>query len=261
MSTRALHSTLLVLSFIFGPQCSWALGQTGHRITGAIAEHYLSESAKTELSILLGTESLAEASTYIDEMRSHPSEFWQKTANPYHYVTVPDGKSYQDVETPKKGDAVFALKKYTQVLKNKNASKEDKVLAVKFIIHLIADLHQPLHVGDGNDRGGNDVKVQFFWEPSNLHRVWDSGLIDRQQLSYTEWTDWLLRTITEKEVQLWSSIEPLDWINESIQIRKHIYPSQKKIDWDYQYQHLPTLKLRLKQAGVRIAHYFNNLWP
>ncbi len=254
--------TLILAILMLGISSSvWAFGQTGHRITGAIADHYLSESAKSELNKLLDGESLAEASTYIDEMRSHPSEFWQKTANPYHYVTVPKGKTYPEVGAPKKGDAVFALNKYTRLLKNKNASKKDKALAVKFIIHLIADLHQPLHVGDGTDRGGNDVKVQFFWEPSNLHRVWDSGLIDRQQLSYSEWTQWLLRTITPHDVQQWSSVDPIDWINESIEIREHIYPDTRKLDWDYQYQHLPTLKLRLKQAGIRIAHYFNALWP
>lgn len=255
-----VFSVFAVLTVSNSPN-TWAFGQTGHRITGAIAEHYLSESAKSELNKLLEGESLAEASTYIDEMRSNPSEFWQKTANPYHYITVPTGKTYQQVGAPRKGDAVFALNKYTRLLKNKNASKDDKALAVKFIIHLIADLHQPLHVGDGTDRGGNDVKVQFFWEPSNLHRVWDSGLIDRQQLSYTEWTKWLLRTISQKDVQQWNSVNPVVWINESIEVRQRIYPNTKKLDWNYQYQHLPTLKLRLKQAGVRIAHYFNDLWP
>jgi hypothetical protein len=238
----------------------WSFGPTGHRVTGAIAENYLSEKSKLEIRALLGNESLAEASTYVDEMRSHPSTFWQKTANAYHYVTVPKGKSYREAGAPSKGDAVTALKHYTEILKNPNNSLEQRRLALKFVIHLIADLHQPLHVGNGTDRGGNDVKLKFFWQPTNLHRVWDSELIDRQQLSFTEWSQWLNRTISQKDLTDWRSNNPLDWIAESIAIRNRIYPKDKTIDWDYQYQHLPTLKLRLKQAGVRIAHYLNTLF-
>jgi hypothetical protein len=256
-----LISRIAVLLYLLALcNLGWSFGPTGHRITGAIAENYLSDKTRQQLKLLLGNESLAEASTYVDEMRSHPSKFWQKTANAYHYVTVPKGKSYPDVGAPSKGDAVTALRHYSQILKNPKADLEQRKLALKFVIHIIADLHQPLHVGNGTDRGGNDVKVKFFWQPTNLHRVWDSELIDRQQLSFTEWSLWLNRTISPEQKQLWSSSDPLIWIGESIEIRDQIYPDNNTLDWDYQYQHLPTIKLRLKQAGVRIAHYLNTLF-
>jgi hypothetical protein len=172
---------------------SW--GQVGHRVTGAIAEQYLTPEAQHAISQLLVNEDLAEASTYADEMKSNPIEFWKKTANPWHYVNVFDGKTYSDVAPPPEGNAVTALEMFTRQLKSKKSSYEEKQLALRFIVHIIGDLHQPFHAGNGTDRGGNDVKLKFFWEDSNLHRVWDSGLIDRQKLSYTEWTHILSRKI------------------------------------------------------------------
>jgi hypothetical protein len=126
------------------------------------------------------------------------------------------------------------------------------------IVHIIGDLHQPLHAGDGTDRGGNDVKVSFFWEDSNLHRVWDSGLIDRRQLSYTEWTDLLAPKITAEQAAAWQTTDPVVYITESAKIRDTIYPEGDKLSWQYLYDHTPTMKLRLQQAGVRIAAHLND---
>lgn len=237
----------------------FALGQTGHRITGNIAERYLTENSKKALIKILGNESLAEASTYVDEMRSDPADFWQKQSSPYHYVTVPKGKLYKDVGAPKKGDAVFALNKYSKIVRDPKASKKDKSLALKFIIHLIGDLHQPFHVGNGTDRGGNSVKLSFFGRETNLHSVWDNAMINQKQLSFTEWSDWLNRQISEEDVKQWSETDPLVWIGESAKIRDNAYPKTSSLRYQYLYQNLPILKLRIKQAGVRLAAYLNEL--
>jgi len=256
--------TYIFLLFVIS-NYSFAFGQTGHRITGEIASKYLSDKSKKAIAEIIGNESLAEASTYVDEMKSNPSEFWQKTTSNYHYVTVPKGVDYDTSARPMKLDSIYALAMYSKVLRDNKASKKDKSLALKFIVHIIGDLHQPLHSGNGTDRGGNDFKLKFFWQDSNLHRVWDSGMIDKQQLSYTEWTQHLNRQITEEQIKIWSSIEPTTWIAESVVIRDKIYPvtsenSVPEISWDYKYEHLPTLKTRLKQGGVRIALYLNHIF-
>ncbi len=237
-----------------------ALGQTGHRITGKIAEQYLTDKTKKALFDILGNESLAEASTYVDEMRSSPDEFWQNTASSYHYVTIPDGKNYDDVGAPAKGDAVFALKKYSQTVQDPLASKQNKILAIKFIVHLIGDLHQPFHVGNGTDRGGNEVKIKFFGRDSNLHYIWDTGMLSRRELSYSEWSEWLSRQITDKNVKQWNSIDPKVWIKESQSIRQKAYPETDALKYEYLYNNLPILKIRLKQAGIRMAAYLNDLF-
>lgn len=237
---------------------SW--GQIGHRVTGAIAEKYLSPEASQRVQALFPEHSLAEISTFADEERSNPATFWQKTAGPWHYVTVPVGRSYIDLIAPKVGDASTALVQFSRTLSDSEASLKDKQRALHFIVHIIGDLHQPLHAGNGTDRGGNDRKVVFFWEDSNLHRVWDSGMIDKQQLSYTEWTDWLSRKIDESDISAWHQTEPSVWIKESTTLRDGLYPEEDNISWQYQYQHLPTVKKRLQQAGVRIALYLNEVF-
>jgi len=237
---------------------SW--GQTGHRVTGAIAEQYLTPEAQLAISQLLINEGLAEASTYADEMKSHPSEFWKKTANPWHYVNVFDGKTYSDVAPPPEGNAATALKRFSKQLTDKQSSFAEKQLALRFIVHIIGDLHQPFHAGNGTDKGGNDVKLQFFWEDSNLHRVWDSGLIDRQKLSYTEWTNKLSSKISSQQAKEWMEIDPKVWIAESAKVRAGLYPSTEKISWDYQYRTIPIVKRRLQMGGVRIAAFLNALF-
>ena len=193
-------TTIALLGLAISHTDAWAWGQTGHRVTGKIAENYLSQRAQEEIQKLYPDASLAEISTFADEERSNASAFWRFTAGPWHYVTVPEGKTYPDVGAPEKGDALTALAQFAKTLKDPKAKLEDKQLALHFSVHIIGDLHQPLHAGNGTDKGGNDEKVEFFWEESNLHRVWDSGMIDRQQLSYTEWSDWLGRKISNQQV-------------------------------------------------------------
>lgn len=252
---------LTVSALALVPTTTFAWGKTGHRVTGAIAQEHLSRSAQNEISRILGVEDLAEASTWPDFMRSSPDEFWTKEAGPYHYVTIPKGMSYNDVGAPTEGDAITALEKFKAILQDKNVSLEDKKLALRFTVHIIGDLHQPLHAGNGTDKGGNDFKMTFFWEQTNLHRVWDSGLIEQEELSYTEMSDWLSRKITKQNIRDWSDTNPVVWAEESAVIRESIYPQGDAEEaWGYVYNHRDTLRRRLSQGGVRISAYLNEVF-
>lgn len=238
---------------------AFAWGQTGHRVTGEIAEQYLSGLARAHIQLILGDESLGEASTWADEMRSDPAEFWRTTANPWHYVTVPAGRTYAQAGAPPEGDAASALQRFAATLRDQKATREQKQLALRFTIHIIGDLHQPLHAGNGTDKGGNDVKVTFFGEQTNLHSVWDSGIVGRQNLSFSEYTARLSRRIDPLDVIVWWQADPAVWIGESTKLRDGLYPTGTTLSGDYSYRHLPTVELRLQQAGVRMAAYLNNL--
>ena len=249
----------LLATGVASPAFGW--GQTGHRVTGAIAQQYLSPLSQAAMMELLPNSSLAQASTHADEMRSDPSEFWQKTAGPWHYVSVPEGKTYVEVGAPDEGDAVTALEQFTNTLKDPSATTDEKRLALQFIVHIIGDLHQPLHAGNGTDRGGNDVKVRFFWQDSNLHRVWDSQMLEQRGLSYTEWTAQLTRSITPQDIRSWASTDVLEWIKESTEIRDAIYPDNaNNMSYDYLYNNLPTAQKRIQMAGIRIAMYLNKVF-
>jgi len=233
-------------------------GQTGHRVVGAIAEKHLSHKAKRMIKKLLVNEDMAEAATFSDEQRSNPSEFWQKTATPWHYVNVHEGEVYETA--PPEGDAITALEMFSKQLKSKETSLETKQIALKFIIHIIGDLHQPFHTGTDIDRGGGTIKLTFFNEETNLHRVWDEHLIDNQKLSYTEWTHRLNRKISKQQVKAWSEIDPKVWVAESQKLRLGLYPEDDNLFFDYQYKAMPIVKLQLQRGGIRLAAYLNHLF-
>lgn len=255
---KSAFLNIFLTSLFLCPAIALAWGQTGHRVSGAIASKYLSAKTLSEIEKILPNESLAEAATYADEMRSNPSSYWQKTASPFHYITIPRGQKYK--KAPKQGDALSALKDFRETLLDKNTSLKEKQLALRFIVHIIGDLHQPLHVGNGSDRGGNDRKLSFFWEDSNLHRVWDSGIINQKKLSYTEWTSWLSQKISKDDLKAWSEADPRIWIEESAAMRPGVYPDSDSISYDYLYQNLPLVKQRLQKAGIRIAAYLNEIY-
>ncbi|MGB7371751.1 S1/P1 nuclease [Erythrobacter sp.] len=244
------------------PAMAW--GQLGHRVIGELAEEWISGRTQAEVELILGEEGLAEASTWADEQRSNPAAFWQEEAGPFHYVTVPEGTTYAEVGPPQEGDALSALARFAATVRDPGATREDKALALRFIIHIVGDVHQPLHAGSGEDRGGNDVKVRWFDDATNLHSVWDSRMIEGQDLSYTEYTSWLGRQIEPTETIAWWEADPQVWIGESTQIRDTIYPDGQEdmpnLGWSYQYRHLATAETRLQQGGVRLAAYLDWLF-
>jgi hypothetical protein len=233
---------------------AFAWGRTGHRVIAAIADVNVSGFTRAHIREILGTESLDEAATWPDDMRSDPDPFWQKTASPWHYVTIA-GKEY-DVAPPE-GDAITALRRFTAMLRDPSTSLKDRQLALRFIVHLVGDLHQPLHAGNGTDKGANDVKVTFAGKPTNLHSVWDSELVDEQQLSFSEYAERLQRRTTPEQVVAWWDADPLDWVRESAAIRDTIYPKDPKLGWSYSYQMHPIVDRRLQQGGVRLAAYLD----
>jgi hypothetical protein len=251
------------LALLPAPACAW--GKTGHRVIGALADRMIGPRARHEVRAILGVESLAEASTWPDFEHSNPDTFWQKEAGPYHYVTVPVGKTYAEVGAPPEGDAVTALTKFAATVRDRKAPLAERQLALRFIVHIVGDLHQPLHAGNGTDRGGNDIKVTFNRELTNLHAVWDSGLIDQDQLSYSEMTNWLAARITRADRMRWRTADPLVWIGESAALRDRIYPAGKPgepivLGSAYVFAWTATRDLRVEQGGVRLAAYLDELF-
>ena len=138
----------------------------------------------------------------------------------------------------------------------------DEAFALKCLVHLIGDIHQPLHVGNGEDRGGNDIKLEYFWRGSNLHRVWDSGIIDGQNYSYTEYAD-LIDHATEAQLAEWSTFDVLVWANESKELRSQSYETMTedlKLTYRYNFDNIALVNQRLLQAGIRLANVLNEIY-
>ncbi|WP_291078077.1 S1/P1 nuclease [Hyphomonas sp.] len=253
-----LIASLTAAALLAFPAAAW--GKTGHRIVGEVATHYLSAPAEAAVREILGPEGLAEASDWPDYMRSNPDAFWRSEANPWHYVTIPEGMTYAETTPPEAGDAITALTKFRAIVLDEEASLDDRQLALRFIVHLVGDLQQPLHAGNGKDRGGNWVDVVFFEEMSNLHEVWDEKLIQYEELSYTEWAAWLVQKITPADLGEWGRATPAQWADESAAIRDTIYPETEILSYDYAYMARPILNRQMSKGGVRLAAYLNAMF-
>ena len=254
---RLLLSLTLAVS-LASPAFAW--GKTGHRVVAEVADHYLTDEAAAAVEDILGPESMAEAADWPDFMRSDPDNFWRNEANPWHYVTVPVGQKYDETAPPPGGDAITALEHFRAIAMDESQPLEQRQLALRFIIHIVGDLHQPLHVGNGTDRGGNLFVCYFFDTLTNLHHIWDEDLINYEELSYTEWTSWLVPKITSEDLLVWSAATPEQWADESATIRDTIYPDHQILQWEYIYQTRAKLRTQLSKGGVRLAAYLNEMF-
>ena len=248
--------TFILFMFLAIKASSWGL--TGHRVVGQVAEIYLTKKASKEVKKILGTESLADVANWMDFIKSEPS---YGHINPWHYVTIPEGATYETSNKEAKGDIIWALDKFIAQLKSDTLTLEEQQFALKSLVHLVGDIHQPLHVGNGNDKGGNDIKINYFWQNSNLHRIWDSGMIDGQNLSYTEWV-LRINHADKAQVAKWQNDGINDWAVESMTMRSSVYDigDQKNLTYRYDYDHIAQVEQRLLQAGVRLAGVLNDIY-
>ena len=242
---------------------SW--GVTGHRTVGKIAETHLTPAAKAAVQELLGSETLADVSTWADEVRNQPE--YQPTG-PWHYVNLPMGLSYVEFQQRVEGmsgDNVYsALEKLEKQVVDPATPREKKVEALKFIVHFVGDLHQPMHVSRAEDKGGNSVQLNFNGSGTNLHAVWDSKLIDRLGLGYEQ----LAAKVDHAgpaQVSQWQRDPMIRWMWESYTITEKLYAEidgmkSRAIGDSYYEEHIGTVEQRLEQAGIRLAGVLNQLF-
>jgi hypothetical protein len=246
----------IVVCFILHPVVG-AWGVTGHRAVGLIAERHLTKKARKKVSNLLGPQSIAMVSTWMDEIRSDST--YDHTAD-WHWVTVETGKSYEESPKNPKGDVIQTLERLMAELKSGKVSGKQEIEHIKMIIHLVGDIHQPLHVGCCDDQGGNRIRLKWFREDSNLHRVWDSDLIDHTRLSYTELADAVQITDPQK-VLSWGKDPVRTWAKESMSYRPQVYDiGEGKLGYDYAYRYFDIVKVRIAQAGIRLAAVLNEIY-
>ena len=252
-----MKRVLLIVFSVLMITESFGWGATGHRATGLIADRYLSGKARKKIKALLGQESLAMVSTWMDEIRSDSTYNY---SNDWHWTTIPDGGKYEDVEVNPDGKVIMMIEKITAELKAGNLDPKKEAEYLKMLVHMIGDIHQPLHVGKPGDRGGNDVKVKWAGGDSNLHRVWDSDMIEDTQLSFTELVEFIPKP-DATTVKNWQSTRAREWAKESMALRGDVYNiGNGSLGYRYSYKNLPTVKVRILQAGVRIAGLLNYIY-
>ena len=257
-------SQLVIFFFLFFPNSfiennndDW--GANGHRVVAQIAEENLSSVARELINKLLNGKSLVSVSTFADDIKSDPK---YRKYNSWHYVNIDSDKNYGDLVPNENGDIIKAIKKCILILKDKNQSINEKEFYLKLLVHFIGDIHQPLHVGRLQDRGGNDIKVKWFGKPSNLHRVWDSEIINSHQMSYSELSN-DLPILKKNEIDKISNESIIIWVRESQKISKQIYDDailNSNLGYNYRYKYIDIVKMRLLKGGLRLASILNSIF-
>ena len=242
------------------PAFSWGL--TGHRIIGEIAQNHLSKNAQKELKKIIGKETLAWWSNWPDFIKSDTS--W-KHAEAWHYVNVTPGMTKDSFVAALKalpGKSLYSQLYETMAqLKDRNLSREQRQIALRFLVHLVGDLHQPLHVGHAADLGGNRIVVYWFDRKVNLHSLWDTWLVDNQQYSYSEYAR-LLDIASDEQLKAWRAGSIEDWLYESHLLAEKIYASAKmeeKLGYRYNFQYVKMMEEQLLKGGVRLAALLNQV--
>jgi len=184
-----------------------------------IAEYHLSEKAKATVQELLASESLPRIANEPDHWRSNPK--WNCAAL-FHYTNVDDGEIYNVHSAAAESDIVRALVYFEKILRQKDAPREQRITALQWLVHLVGDLHQPLHVGRSCDKGGNTIDVLWFGKKSNLHKVWDSQMLNDSDLSYSEYADFL-NTQPKQPVAEIAKGSYNDWADEAPIVRADLY--------------------------------------
>ena len=263
MKSSFLKKVLIGAALLYAPVQSMAWGTTGHRVCGQIAESYLTPKARSAVHAILGHESIALASNWADYIKSDPAYNYLYT---WHYVDLNKAYTYPELVVFLKQDTdVDAYTKLNYLigqLKKKGLSPKDKLLDLRMLIHITEDIHQPMHVAHADDKGGNDFKLTWFNKPSNLHSVWDSELIDYQQLSYTEYAT-AINFTTQREVKELQSAPISQWLFESNQIAEKLYTDIKpgdNLSYKYNFSHIDTLNRQMLKAGVRLAGLLNEIF-
>lgn len=241
-----------------------AWGMLGHRVTGEIAETYLSGKARKQIKAILGNESLAMASNWGDFIKSDPA---YKYLDSWHYINFSKGLNYEQMVNAAESDttpnAYNKLKFLISELKKKELPSDTKRMYLRLLIHITGDIHQPMHVSRAEDLGGNRIRLMWFNQPSNLHRVWDDHLPEYQNLSYTEYTRAI--NFTNKDTRKKWQAQPItEWLYESYSISAELYEEikspEQNLSYNYNFKHVETLNNRLLKGGVRLAGLLNEIF-
>ena len=276
-------ATLLLLTL---PTSASAWGPTGHRVVAEIAQRHLTQAAQARVSSLLDGRTLADVANWPDDLRSDPRFDKYK---PLHFATVKNGvASYRDSEKARCGDVVVAIDAFKTFLRTGSREalyavkaladksdgtgqgacnpKETEPLtpdqALSFLVHLMGDLHQPLHVG-GTDLGGNQVKVNWLdrWQ-SNLHSIWDDEMVDFERYDYMQYARFLDRA-SEADAARWTTGDTISYADEAIAMRSKLYvfpDGDSKISYKYVGAQRERMREQLLKGGLRLAAVLNSIF-
>ncbi len=237
-----------------------AWGQKGHDVVARIAERHLSPAVAARVAAVLDGKSPVYWANWMDQA-SHTPEYAGTLT--WHYVNIPEGGGTADAVRPPEGDLLTAVGRIVAGLKGGRLSPDEEAVALRMLVHLLGDMHCPMHTGRPGDRGGNDIAVSFFGEPTNLHAVWDTELVEAaHRWSYTEWAEQIDR-VTPAEQRGMAAGTPEQWVEECHRLCEEIYrttPAGDDLSYDYVAAAAPLIERQLLRGGVRLARLLDEIY-
>ncbi len=231
-----------------------AWGPKGHDVVAYIAEEHLSSKARKRVEQLLDGKSMVYVANWLDNA-SHTDDYAHTKT--WHYCnTTGVETTYADSRKADSGDVVTAVERCVERLSSGKLNDEEARIELMMLIHLVGDMHCPMHAGRAEDRGGNGFAVTFFGRKSNLHSVWDSDIVEAaHKWSYTEWQREIDR-LDRKECRAICEGGPREWIEECVTHAADIYSyteQHKAISYDYVAHYAPLVEEQLLKGGLRLA--------
>ena len=254
---------------LLDPTNAFAWGAKGHDVVAAIAEQHLTPKAKRKINKLLDGRSIVYYSSWMDNIQNSP--YWENGYNKtktWHYANVDEGFTYQTMTKNPDGDVVSGLEMLTKEMTEnyRNLTDSMRVDYLKMIVHMVGDLHCPMHAGRLSDRGGNGTKVKWFGQNTSLHSVWDSKMIDSaRKWNYSEWAEQLDRSDRKyrKEIMKGSYEE---WFNDTVENAADLYDYVEELgdtpnlSYQFVYDFSPLLEEQLLNGGYRLAYVLNTIF-
>lgn len=261
---KILRQCFVVVLLMGFSTSAMAWGLNGHRIIAEIAQRHLSNRAAKNLEKLIGHAPLAFWANWPDFIKSDTTDKWKQTG-PWHYVDLPghleESDFIRDLKELSHKSLYTQIPEMENILENTKLPLEQRQIALRFLVHFIGDLHQPLHVGRDEDAGGNKIKVTWFGKATNLHTLWDTELIDYQKWSYTEYAT-NIDTASKATIAQIQSGSLEDWFFQSHQLSDEIYdrtPDGSNLSYNYNYLFYNQLNQQLLDGGLRLARILNEI--
>ncbi len=242
-------------------EVAYGWGEKGHRIVAILADTHLTAQAREQVGKLLpaGT-TLADAAVWPDREGRQITEF-----DRLHHVSIPDDVEGYDQERDCKARncMVEALDWFTSIITDVKVPINVRLIALRYVAHLVGDMHQPLHAGRQEDRNGTDITVSYRGQTNNLHLFWDINVVEMAEGNPEELAEKLDESITRKQRAKWQSGEPKTWTDESFRLsRSNAYTLGESMELSDEYvaTALTIVRRRLAQAGVRLGWLLNNVF-
>lgn len=238
-----------------------AWGPKGHDVVAYIAEQHISKRTAKRVHEVLGGKSMVYVANWMDNA-SHTTEYAHTKT--WHYVNVePSEGSYANSKKEAKGDVVVAINSIVEHLKSGELTADEERVELMMLIHLVGDLHCPMHAGRKSDRGGNGTQVKFFGKQRNLHSVWDSEIVESAHCwGYAEWQEQIDRA-NRREEKAMAAGTANDWVEETVALADDIYAKSTQggnLSYDYVAHYAPTIEAQFLKGGIRLAKILEEIY-